>query len=111
MLHRTRAGCQWNWLPKAYPHDSTVHRHFQRWVEAGVFRRLWAVLIERCEGPGGVDWEWQAADTTLGKARKDVLSQPFRRAELQIGVMRRDPGLRDGETEGSRTRVLSGLGW
>jgi putative transposase len=47
-----------------------VHRHFQRWVAAGLFRRLWAVLVEHCEDLGGVDWEWQAADTTLGKARK-----------------------------------------
>ncbi len=70
VLYRLRTGCQWNWLPKEYPDDSTVHRHFQRWVEAGVFRRLWAVLVEHCEDLGGVDWEWQAADTTLGKARK-----------------------------------------
>ena len=70
VLYRLRTGCQWNWLPTEYPDDSTVHRHFQRWVEAGVFRRLWAVLIEHCEDLGGVDWEWQAADTTLGKARK-----------------------------------------
>lgn len=70
VLYRMRTGCQWNWLPKEYSDDSTVHRHFQRWVEAGVFRRLWAVLIEQCEDLGGVDWEWQAADTALGKARK-----------------------------------------
>jgi putative transposase len=70
VIYRLRTGCQWNWLPKEYPDDSTVHRHYQRWVRAGVFRRLWAVLIEHCEDLGGVDWEWQAADTTLGKARK-----------------------------------------
>ena len=70
VLYRLRTGCQWNWLPKEYPDDSTVHRHFQRWVQAGVFQRLWAVRIEHCEDLGGVEWEWQAADTTLGKARK-----------------------------------------
>ncbi len=70
VLYRLRTGCQWNHLPKEYPDDSTVHRHFQRWVEAGVFRRLWAVLVEHCEDLGGVDWEWRAADTTLGKARQ-----------------------------------------
>jgi putative transposase len=70
VIYRLRTGCQWNWLPKDYPDDSTVHRHYQRWVQAGVFKRLWAVLIEHCEDLGGVDWESQAADTTLGKARK-----------------------------------------
>jgi hypothetical protein len=34
-----------------------------------MFRRLWAVLIERCEDLDGVDWQWQAADGALGKAR------------------------------------------
>src|SRR5215208_331555 len=68
VIYRGRTGCQWNRLPKAYPDDSTVHRRFQRWVERGVFARLWAVLVERCEDLGGVDWEWQAADAALGKA-------------------------------------------
>ena len=35
-----------------------------------MFRQVWAVLIERCEDLDGVDWEWQAADGALGKAKK-----------------------------------------
>ena len=70
IIYRGRTGCQWNRLPKEYPDDSTVHRTFQRWKQAGVFRRLWAVLIERCEDLDGVDWEWQAADGAMRKARK-----------------------------------------
>jgi transposase len=69
VIFRLRTGCQWNRLPKEYPDDSTVHRHFQRWVERGVFRHLWAVVQEACEDLGGCDWEWQAADGALGKAR------------------------------------------
>jgi len=41
-------GCQWNRLPKEDPDDSTVHRHFQRWVERGAFKKLWAVVQEAC---------------------------------------------------------------
>ena len=70
IIYRGRTGCQWNRLPTEYPDDSTVHRRSQRWVGAGVFARLWAVLVERCEDLGGVDWEWQAADAALGKAPK-----------------------------------------
>ena len=70
VIFRMRTGCQWNRLPKEYPDDSTVHRAFQRWKRVGVFERLWAVLIERCEDLDGVDWEWQAADGAMGKARK-----------------------------------------
>ena len=70
VIFRLRTGCQWNWLPREYPDDSTVHRHFQRWVERGVLDRIWAVVQEACEDLGGCDWEWQAADCALGKARK-----------------------------------------
>jgi putative transposase len=69
IIFRMRSGCQWNQLPERFPDDSSVHRTFQRWVNAGVFARVWAVLLERCEELGGVDWEWQAADGMLGKAR------------------------------------------
>jgi putative transposase len=70
VIFRLRTGCQWNHLPAEYPDDSSVHRTFQRWLDRGVFDRAWAVLQEACEDLGGVDWDWQAADTATGKARK-----------------------------------------
>ena len=70
IIFRLRTGCQWNHLPAEYPDDSSVHRTFQRWVERGIFDRIWAVVQEACEDLDGCDWEWQAADAALGKARK-----------------------------------------
>ena len=69
VIFRMRTGCQWNQLPREYPDDSSVHRTFQRWVRLGIFDRIWAVLVEQCEELGGVDWQWQAADAAMGKAR------------------------------------------
>lgn len=69
VIFRMRTGCQWNRLPKEFGDDSTVHRTFQRWVEGGVFPRIWAMLVEGCAALGGVDWEWQAVDGAMGKAR------------------------------------------
>jgi putative transposase len=69
LLFHLRSGCQWNQLPKAFPDDSSVHRTFQRWVQRGVFDRIWADLVAACDELGGVDWEWQAADGAMGKAR------------------------------------------
>jgi putative transposase len=69
IIFRLRSGCQWNRLPKDFPDDSSVHRTFQRWVRLGVLDRVWAALVEECEELGGVDWEWQAADGAMGKAR------------------------------------------
>ena len=69
IIFRMRSGCQWNHLLREFGDDSTVHRTFQRWTERGVFQRVWGVLVEECEELGGVNWEWQAADGTMGKAR------------------------------------------
>ena len=80
VIFRLRSGCQWNWLPREYPDDSSVHRTFQRWREKGVLDRIWATVQEACEELGGCDWEWQAADCWLGKARKGgAPSAPTRR--------------------------------
>lgn len=46
-----------------------MHRPFPRWVALGIFARIWAAVVKRCDEVGGVDWEWQAADGMVGKAR------------------------------------------
>jgi putative transposase len=69
VIYRMRSGVQWNYLPREFGDDSSVHRTFQRWVERGVIGRIWAVLVEACEELGGVEWEWQSFDCALGKAR------------------------------------------
>ena len=69
IIFRMRTGCQWNQLPDDFPDDSSVHRTMQRWQSLGLFEKLWAILVERCEELGAVDWNWQSADGAMGKAR------------------------------------------
>jgi putative transposase len=69
MIHEMRTGCQWNVLPQEFGDDSSVHRTFQRWIRLGVLDCIWALLVEECEELGGVDWQWQAVDGAMGKAR------------------------------------------
>lgn len=69
IIFRLRTGCQWNRMPKEFPDDSSVHRTLQRWVELGILDLIWAKLVEECDELGGVEWEWQAADAAMGKAR------------------------------------------
>jgi putative transposase len=69
IIYRFRTGCQWNHLPEKYGDDSTVHRTFQRWVEINLFEMLWTLLVAECDELARVDWQWQAADGWLGKAR------------------------------------------
>lgn len=69
IVFRLRSGCQWNQLPQEFGNDTSVYRTFRRWETRAVFDLLWAVLLTLCEELGGVDWQWQAADGCLGKAR------------------------------------------
>jgi putative transposase len=69
IIFRLRTGCPWNQLPARFGDDRTVHRHFQQWCQRGILERLWAVLVETCDELGGVDWQWQAAATAMGKGR------------------------------------------
>jgi putative transposase len=69
IIFRMRSGCQWNRLPRQFGDDSTVHRWFQRWNKDGVMERIWAALVEDCAELGGVNWQWQAADAAMAKAR------------------------------------------
>jgi transposase len=74
ILYRLRTGVQWNHLPTTFPDDSSVHRTFQRWQQRGVFARIWADVLTACDELGGVDWEWQAVDGAMGKARMGGIS-------------------------------------
>ena len=69
IIFRLRTGCQWNHIPRVYGSDRTIHRYFQTWCKNGLFQRLWALLVTECDELGAVQWEWQAADAAMGKAR------------------------------------------
>ncbi len=69
IIFRMRSDCQWSQLPERYGSKSTGHDWFQRWVQAGLFATIWAVLVAECDDLGGVQWQWQAAAAMLGKAR------------------------------------------
>ena len=69
ILYVLRTGCQWNALPRAeYGSGKTAHSYFQRWVRAGVFRRMWATGLTSYDELKGIAWKWQAADGTMTKA-------------------------------------------
>jgi len=39
-LYLTKTGCQWRWLPDAYPPWQTVYYHLRRWAACGLLTRL-----------------------------------------------------------------------
>jgi putative transposase len=89
IILRLRSGIQWNQLPEEFGDDSSVHRTFQRWVRLGILDLIWGVLVADCEELGGVHWEWQAADTSMGKARLGgIKSAPIRPIVPRMGQRR-----------------------
>ena len=68
ILYVLRTGGQWNALPKEFGSGKTAHRYFQRWVRAGVFKRLWQAGLSEYDELKGIDWKWQAADGAMTKA-------------------------------------------
>ena len=63
-----RTGCQWKAVPREFGSGSTLHRRFQQWLKAGVFRRLWKVGLLEYDELKGIQWEWQALDGAQTKA-------------------------------------------
>lgn len=68
ILYALRTGCQWNAIPRVYGSGKTVHRYFQRWVRAGVFKRMWQAGLAEYDEVRGIAWKWQAADGAITKA-------------------------------------------
>jgi len=68
ILYVLRSGCPWKAVPTEFSSGSTCHKRFSEWVKAGVFAKLWEVLLERYDGLKGINWDWQSMDAVMGKA-------------------------------------------
>lgn len=70
IIFQLRTGCQWEALPKEFGDDSSVHRTLQRWIAKDVLPLVWSLLVNECDQLGGVNFDWQSADCSMGKARQ-----------------------------------------
>jgi transposase len=68
VIWMARTGAQWSEIPSRFGAKSTVHDRFQEWVVAGVFEKVWALLLREIDALAGIDWTWQAADGCIVKA-------------------------------------------
>jgi putative transposase len=68
ILYVLRTGCQWNAAPKEFGSGKTLHRYFQRWSRAGVFKRMWKQGLLEYDEVKGIAWNWQAVDGAMTKA-------------------------------------------
>lgn len=68
ILYVLRTGIQWKPLSRSFGAASTVHDRFQYWAQKGVFRKMWAAGLRRCDEARDIDWEWQVVDGAITKA-------------------------------------------
>jgi putative transposase len=68
ILYVLRTGCQWNAAPREYGSGKTLHRYFQLWTRARVFKRMWRAGLQEYDEVKGLQWKWQAADGAMTKA-------------------------------------------
>lgn len=102
-----RTGCQWEALDATgiCPH-STAHDRFTEWVQAGVWQKLWAVLLSEYDELHGLDWAWLSVDGSMTKAPLAAVGEK-KRAQSD------GPGQTRGETQRrdrSRGRARRGDG-
>jgi len=90
MFYLLKTGCQWSQIPAGYGSKSTVHEHFQKWVQAGVFAEIFRLQAEEYQTLHGIEWEWQAMDGTLVQA--PVRGQSLCLAEEGLGRNPTDRG-------------------
>ena len=68
ILYVLRTGCQWKAVPQEFGSGRVIHRSFQGWTRARVFKRMWQAGLAEYDELKGLEWKWQAADGTLTKA-------------------------------------------
>ncbi|HKP97053.1 MAG TPA: IS5 family transposase [Fibrobacteria bacterium] len=69
IMYVARTGIQWKALPRErFGSASSVHAYFQKWVEQGVFQKIWKAGLMEYEEMEGIGWKWQSVDGSMVKA-------------------------------------------
>jgi transposase len=66
IIHVLKSGCRWQDTPPIYGPPTTVYNRFRRWSIKGLWRRLFAALVET--SPDDV----QMIDSTTAKAHRSA---------------------------------------
>ncbi|HLY08376.1 MAG TPA: transposase [Planctomycetota bacterium] len=70
ILYRIRTGRAWRSLPKAYGDDSTAHRTFHRWDEAGILSKIRDLVSVEHPEMKDLRWAWEPPSGSLGRLKR-----------------------------------------
>lgn len=65
--HVLWSGCQWKSIERDWFHvsSSTLHERFQEWTKAGIFDKLFIILVKFYAREQQIGWKWQSADSKM----------------------------------------------
>jgi putative transposase len=64
ILYVLRTGCQWKSLKKEwFGASSSLHARFQAWQRAGIWQKIFKLLLRFYHQRCGIQWKWQALDS------------------------------------------------
>jgi transposase len=66
IIHVLKVGCRWQDCPALYGPSTTVYNRFNRWSHRGIWKRLFAALVEVSPG------DMQIIDSTTAKAHRSA---------------------------------------
>jgi transposase len=65
-----RTGAPWEDLPARYGKRSTVSTRYYRWIEQGIWDRIYDEVKAQADARGVVDWEVHHGDATVVRAHQ-----------------------------------------
>ena len=66
ILFVLRSGCQWKGLKKEwYGASSSLHERFQSWNEAGLWKKIYRLMVKYYHKKRHIQWKWQAVDSKM----------------------------------------------
>jgi len=98
IVYVLRTGIIWNALPREKFEglgSAAVHRKFQEWAAAGVFRNIWRRGLAEYDDMEGIAWLWEAADGA-------IIEAPL--AQESVGPNPTDRGKKWDKAKSSRRR-------
>lgn len=101
IIHVLKSGCRWQDTPAIYGPPTTVYNRFRRWSIKGLWRRLFAALVET--SPDDV----QMIDSTTAKAHRSAAGGKGGRRSRRSGA--RAGGARQRSTQSSTAKDAPSL--
>ncbi len=65
-----RTGAPWEDLPACYGKRSTVSTRYYRWIEQGIWERIYDAIKAQADAAGELDWDVHQVDATVIRAHQ-----------------------------------------